>query len=192
MRYRRSARAGLIATAALMLATAIPVSAATTWHSGIRTYGQVAVEPAVDMATGHEIFLLTPMGAKTNANPRAHAPLYLVLYPTTSTLDPSTLNCTPTNCDHAQSIPGLYSFLGHDHLVGIPPTGDWNVAWDVYPIIFTPAGFADGAINHRILTSDDLAAALAAHDVVQGPLVLSFNCSRTSIATYLKGTLLGS
>jgi hypothetical protein len=185
MRPRYLAPVGVLLTSALLvLATAVPATA-TTWFSGQRAFGNVTVEPAVDYATGSQIFLLTPNGAKANANPRAIAPLYLVLYPDASTIPASTLNCTPSNCDHAQ-IPGI---KGHDHLVGLPRTGDWNVAWAVYPVVFTPQGQADGALNTRILTLSALNAAAAAGDVFISPQsILTFNCSKTSLATYLKGT----
>lgn len=191
MRPRHLARAAtLVAAAALVLGAAVPASA-TAWYSGQRNFAGVSVEPAVDMGTGNQIFLLTPFGAKTNANARAHAPLYLVFYPGTSTVPASSLSCTPTNCDHANSFPpyGEAGLKGHDHLVGVPPTGDWNVAWDVYPVFFTQKGFTDGAINTRILTEVQLDAAVAAGDLFESPVsVFSFNCSRTSIATYLHGT----
>jgi hypothetical protein len=158
------------------------------WYSGQRAFGQVTVEPAVDSATGKEIFLLTPNKAPlpSKAAQRAHAPLFLVLYPQSSTVPASSLNCQPTNCDHAQTF--SYPLKGHDHLVGVPPTGDFNVAWNVILVAFTPKGFADGAINTRILTLDQLDAALTAEDVVTIGPVVSFNCSITSATTYLRGT----
>ncbi len=70
----------------------------------------------------------------------------------------------------------------------MPHTGDFNVAWDVVLVAFTPQGFADGAINDRILTLDQLNAALAAGDVIPIGPVTSFNCSITSETTYLTGT----
>ena len=36
---------------------------------------------------------------------------------------------------------------GHDHLIGMPHTGDFNVAGDVILVAFTPQGFSDGAIR---------------------------------------------
>ncbi|HEY6957197.1 MAG TPA: hypothetical protein VI814_00050 [Candidatus Limnocylindria bacterium] len=164
--------------------------ASTTWYSGQRAFGQVTVEPAVNLADGSEIFLLTPNNAPfpSKAAAVARAPLYLPLYPASSTIPADTLNCQPTNCDHAQSF--VYPIKGHDHLVGRAPTGDFNVAWDVILVGFTPKGFGDGAINHRILTQTDLDAALTAHDVFEIGPVVTFNCSITSIATYLRGTAL--
>jgi hypothetical protein len=163
-------------------------NAQTIWYSGQRAYGQVTVEPAVDDATGNEIFLHTPNNVPmpSHAAPRAHAPLYLVLYPTASSIDANTLNCQPTNCDHAQTF--AYPLKGHDHLVGVPHTGDFNVAWDVVLVAFTEQGFADGAINDRILTLDQLNEALVAGEVITIGPVTTFNCSITSAATYLKGT----
>lgn len=165
--------------------------ASTTWYSGQRAFAQVTVEPAVDLANGGEIFLLTPNKAPlpSKAAEAATAPLYLPLYPASSTIPADSLNCQPTNCDHLQTF--AYPLKGHDHLVGIPPTGDWNVAWDVILVVFTQQGFADGAINTRILTKTQLDNAVTAGDVVEVGPVLTFNCSRTSITTYLNATALG-
>jgi len=172
----------------LLLGLTASSNAQITWYSGQRAYGQVTIEPAVDDATGNEIFLHTPNNVPmpSHAAQRAHAPLYMVLYPTASTIDANILNCQPTNCDHAQTF--AYPLKGHDHLVGMPHTGDFNVAWDVVIIAFTEQGFADGAINDRILTLDQLNAALAAGDVVPIGPVTTFNCAITSEANYLKGT----
>jgi len=158
-----------------------------TWYSGQRAFGQVVIEPAVDSATGSEIFLLTPDRGPfpSKAAQRAHAPMFLVLYPATSTIDANSLNCQPTNCDHLQTF--AYPLKGHDHLVGVPPTGDFNVAWDVILVTFTDQGFQDGAIDTRILTLDQLNAALAAGDATTIGPVTTFNCSITSAVTYLKG-----
>ncbi len=192
MRHLGMRLAALASAAGLVLAFTPSVSADTVWFSGQRMFAGFSVEPAVNMGDGSEIFLLTPNKAPTNANmAHAHAPLYLVLYPGVSTIPASTLNCQPTNCDHANAFPPYNSvggLKGHDHLVGVNPTGDYNIAWDVYPIVFTPKGFGDGAINNRILTWTQLSGELASHDVVQGSLIVSFNCAKTSISTYMLGT----
>lgn len=178
----------VVSLGALLLGLTASSHAQTTWYSGQRAFGQVTIEPAIDDATGNEIFLLTPNNVPlpSNAALRAHAPLYLVLYPVASTIDADTLNCQPVNCDHAQTF--VYPLKGHDHLVGVPHTGDFNVAWDVVLVAFTLQAFADGAINNRIMTLDQLNAALAAGDVVSIGPVTSFNCTITSARTYLKGT----
>jgi len=173
---------------ALFLGMAASANAQITWYSGQRAFGQATVEPAVDLATGNEIFLLTPDKAPfpSKAAQRAQAPLYLVLYPEASTIEADTLNCQPVNCDHVQTF--AYPLKGHDHLVGVPHTGDFNVAWYVVLVAFTPQGFTDGAINDRILTLAQLDAALAVGDVTPIGPVTSFNCSITSETTYLQGT----
>jgi len=160
----------------------------TTWYSGQRAFAQIVVEPAVDLATGNQIFLLTPnnVSLTSNAAQRAHAPLFLVLYPDSSAVPTSSLNCTPSNCGHLQTW--AYPLKGHDHLVGVPHTGDFNIAWDVILVSFTQQGFDDGAINTRILTLAQLDAATTNGDVVRSDVVLSFVCSITSVATYLHGT----
>jgi hypothetical protein len=181
-------RFAVLALLALVAGLAASSNAQIPWYSGQRAFGQVTIEPAVEDATGEEIFLLTPdkVPLPSHAAQRAHAPLYLVLYPMASTIDADTLNCQPVNCDHVQTF--AYPLKGHDHLVGVPHTGDFNVAWDVVLVAFTDQGFADGAINDRILTLDQLNAALAAGDVLTIGPVTSFNCSITSATTYLKGT----
>ena len=173
---------------ALLLGMAASAHAQATWYSGQRAFGQATVEPAIDDATGNEIFLLTPdnVPLPSHAAPRAQAPLFLVLYPEASTIDANTLNCQPVNCDHVQTF--AYPLKGHDHLVGVPHTGDFNVAWDVVLVAFTPQAFEDGAINDRIFTLDQLNAALDAGDVITIGPVTSFNCSITSATTYLRGT----
>jgi len=184
-------------------------------ESGQRTFAQVSVEPAIDYSTGNTIYLLTPIKAPfpSKANPIATAPLYLPLYPLSSTVVADELNCQPGNCDHANVLPfpdpGFYGALpgtdpacadfnggqacatvkGHDHLVGAANThGDFNVAWTVHPVIFTHKAFDDGMINVRITTLKQLMAEVASQDVVIAPELVTFNCSITSERTYEKGT----
>ncbi len=182
--------------------------------SGQVAFGQVTVEPAYDDMTGDLIYLLTPNHAPfpSRANPRATAPMYLVMYPQGSTV--ALLNCLPTNCDHVEVLPsglveglGLQSVypigtistkygsftgglvLGHDHLVGVARShGDFNVAWDVALVLFTPKGVGDGAINQPLRTLQAVNAAIATGDAV-GPIDagIVFNCSVTSEATYKQG-----
>jgi hypothetical protein len=159
--------------------------------------------------------LLTPIkvAIPSKANPiHAVAPLYLVLYPTTAgSIDPATLNCQPYNCDHVNALPFPspdYGFLpgsnqlcmdynggapcspvlGHDHLVGVPPTGDFNVAWAVKLVIFTSKGFAENKINTRVETLAQIQALALAGDVVILDAPVTFNCSISSAQTYYKGT----
>ena len=183
-------------------------------ESGQRTFAMASVEPAIDYSTGSKIYLLTPVKAPfpSKANPIATAPLYLPLYPLSSTVVADDLNCQPSNCDHANVLPfpspdygalpgsnaactdfngGAPCALvkGHDHLVGKASThGDFNVAWTVYPVVFLHKAFVDGMINVRITTLNQLMAEVASGDVMIAPQIVTFNCSITSERTYELGT----
>lgn len=192
-----------------------PASHAAPLISGQHAFAQVSVEPAVNDANGNQIFLLTPDKAPfpSKANPVAQAPMYLVMYPTSTTVSP--LNCTPQNCDHVQVLPGgLVSALGlqsvyptgtistpygtftgglvagHDHLVGVAKSGgDFNIAWHVYLVLFTPQGVSDGASNTEVLTLQAIQAGMLGGDLFPQAIDsgIVFNCSITSEATYLHG-----
>jgi hypothetical protein len=187
---------------------------ALAFDSGQRTFGQASVEPSIDDSTGGAVYLLTPTKAPdpTNNNPKADAPLYLVVYPLSSAIPASELNCQPTNCDHVNVLPfpnsdygalsatdkacvdfnsgsACSSVKGHDHLVGIASTGgDFNVAWHVKLVFFTHDGFTSGKTNTRITTLSQLQALVNNGDVVIADTPITFHCSRTSEATYDKGT----
>jgi hypothetical protein len=175
--------------AALGLAVTIPLSAsAGSTSTGQVAFGQATVEPAINDADGSTVFLLTPNNAFTSQANAQHAvaPLYLPVYPVGSTIDPGTLNCQPTNCNHVNTF--FYPIIGHDHLVGVKPIGDFNVAWHVVVIAFTPHGFADGAINTRLMTLSAIQAAELAGDVFPIDTPITFNCSIVSQAVYNLGT----
>jgi hypothetical protein len=204
--------AGLVAAVAPSIASA---SVSSPWQTGMRAVGNGAtIEPAVNDITGSQTFLITPNNSPFydgSSNPTApvptpfnkvSAPLYLVTYPLASTVDTgpgaSPLNCytegfftagLPYNCDHAQ-IPGV---KGHDHLVGVPGSqkagGDYNVQWHVLATVFTQQGIIDGAMNNRIHTLAELAAAQARGDV-SGFIDthIYFDCSAVSGAVYAGGT----
>lgn len=186
-------------------------SAQSGSFSGQTAFGQSTVEPAIDDADGSTVFLLTPdhVPFPSVSNPRASAPMYIPMFPANSTIDPTTLNCQPHNCDHLNVLPfaapgypnggatctnfgfaaGACSLvLGHDHLIGVRPTGDFNVAWHVILVVFMPKAFKDGAINHRILTLTDLMSLVNSGDVITPPTAIVFNCSIVSQTVYLKGT----
>lgn len=202
-------RKGLLGlTVALVgLVAAAPVLANGTEPSGERLRGQSAVEPAYDYSTGQLVYLQTPIHlpappASTHANPRAVAPLYLVEYPPSSTVPQShNLNCmgVPGNCpDHdgvvagiaTQVMPGVYgsnpaAVPGHDHLVGIANTGgDFNVAWEVWEVLFTNSA----AANQHITTLTQLNNALNSKNAITFDLGFNFHCSSVSAAAYYNGT----
>jgi hypothetical protein len=183
-------------------------------QSGQTALGQSTVEPAINYADGSTVFLLTPDKSPfpSKANPRATAPLYIPMYPGSSTIDPTSLNCQPSNCDHLNVLPfpapgypnggatcTNYGFpagacslvVGHDHLIGVPPTGDFNVAWHVVLVVFTPKAFSDGAINNRILTLREIADAVTNGDAFEADTPITFNCSIVSSTVYFRGVPLG-
>jgi hypothetical protein len=192
-----------------------PWTAAAQTPSGQVAFGQSTIEPAYDDMTGDLIFLLTPNHTplNVNSNPQSWAPIYLPMYPVGTTVGP--LNCIPQNCDHLQVLPpdlvaalGLGSVYptgtistkygqftgglvaGHNHLVGIARTsGDFNIAWHVYLILFTPKGVADGATNQNLTTLSQMQGALNNGDAV-GPIDsgIVFHCSAVSEAVYLQGS----
>lgn len=76
---------------------------------------------------------------------------------------------------------------GHDHLIGVKPTDDFNVAWHVIELSFTTKGFADGAMNQRLMTLAQVQAAILAQDVMPVDDV-PFNCSIVPQTIYDLGT----
>lgn len=179
--------------------------------SGQRAFGQSTVEPAVNDADGSTVFLLTPNNGPfpSLSNPRANSPMRIPMYPASSSIDPATLNCQPHNCDHLNVLPfaapgypnggttciqfglpanGCSLVLGHDHLIGVRPAGDFNVTWHVILVVFTPQGIADGAINHRVLTLQDLRTLETKGDAFEASTPITFNCSIVDLTVYLNGT----
>lgn len=206
MNRLRTGTLGLVLALAGFMAAA-PVLASGPEPTGERMHGQSAIEPAYDYSTGAIIFLQTPINlpappASTHTNARAVAPLYLVMYPAGSTvLQSHNLNCmgVPGNCpDHdgvvagiaTQAMPSVYGnnpalVPGHDHLVGVANTGgDFNIAWEVWEVLFTnPA-----AANHHITTLTDLNTALHTGNAITFDLGFNFHCSVVSGAAYFNGT----
>lgn len=202
--------------AAMVVAVASPYvsTKAGGVNSGQRAFGQVEVEPAFDDSTGTGIYLLSPLKNPfpSKANPRATAPMYLVVYPQVSTVPAYELNCQPTNCDHLNVLPfpdSDYGALpgsaqactdfnggspcspvaGHDHLVGIASTGgDFNQAWHVELLIFSHAAFVDGKINTRVTTLSQIQALVNSGDAFIADTPITFNCSSTSEHNYEVGT----
>jgi hypothetical protein len=193
------------ATVISLLLAAVPASA-TTAPSGDRligntTQGGAAIEPAYDYNTGALTYILTPTGAPfpAKANDNAIAPLYIVVYP--ASYPGWTLNCmgVPGNCpDHDGLIagaatgiePGVYgtdpsAVPGHDHLIGLANTGgDWNVAWEVYVVLFTNSA----AANTHITTLTQLQDALGGGDAISIETGIVFNCSAVPASLYWRGT----
>lgn len=208
-------RIASIATILFVAATISTMSSrAGSASSGERVFGQVTIEPFLDDSNGNTVYMLetqkTP--APSRSNVKAVAPLYAVVYPVSSTVPGGELNCQPTNCDHLNVLPFPdtdYGVLpasdvacvdfnggslcspvkGHDHLVGVAPTGgDFNVAWHVQLVIFTRAAFVDGKINTRVTTLNQLQALVSSGDVFIADTPITFNCSVVSEQTYNIGS----
>lgn len=180
--------------------------------TGERIFGNQAIEPAYDADTGELLYLLTPVKAPlpSHANEHAVSPLYLVVYPAGApTPGIGHFNCegtNPGNCpDHddfmAQQAndmePDVYpdpaAVPGHDHVVDPPGAPDWNVAWQVVVVAFTPAGVTHygGVANLPHLTTDTaIEDAEEAGYVVFRPL-FPFNCSVVPAVLYAKGQPVG-
>src|SRR6516162_9892147 len=114
--------------------------------------GGTVVEPVYNDITGAISYVSTPRGTPNpvNSNPRASAPFYLPVYPTSSTVPSNfTLNCQDTagpplntveNCpDHGPAVAAAVQAIaatftppftdiyaggvaGHDHVLGVPGT----------------------------------------------------------------------
>jgi hypothetical protein len=201
--------APLVASAALMMsatATAATSAAAGTLPSGETTFGQTTIEPAYNDATGTIVYLSTPRNATTNPNSHDTAPIYLPVYPSGSTV--GTLNCEDLpvdNCpDHgplvasiAQSYASANGFgsvyadgvLGHDHLIGLPPSGDFNIDWEPVLVLFMSIAAAD----EHPTTLGQIEALESAHEVALLPLPpATFHCSVVPAAVYGRGTPVSS
>ena len=121
-------------------------------HGGSGPNGGTVVEPVYNDITGAISYVSTPRGTPNpvKSNPRASAPFYLPVYPTSSTVPLNfTLNCQDTagpplntveNCpDHGPAVAAAVQAIaatftppftdiyaggvaGHDHTLGVPGT----------------------------------------------------------------------
>ena len=86
---------------------------------------------------------------------------------------------------------GSGGVLGHDHIVDPPGKPDFNIAWEVIEVVFTPKGVADGAVNRRLTTDTAIDAAVTAGDAITIDLGFAFNCNVVPATTYWNGTPVG-
>lgn len=195
----------LVAFALAVVASVVPVAgSADALPSGEHVLGNASIEPAYDDYNGSTVYLLTPnrlapLGANNpinNVNPHAVAPLYLIVYPPGTS---GTFNCmgVPGNCpDHDGVIAGVATSVrpdvygtdpsavpGHDHLVGMPRTGDFNVAWRVYVELFRP-----GATVTHITTLGQLQVAWSSGAIQELDTGITFVCSVVSSSAYKAGS----
>lgn len=175
--------------------------------SGEHALGNTKIEPAYNDYNGSIVYLLTPNRLAplnptqpiNGVNPHAVAPLFLIVYPPGT---PGTFNCmgNPGNCpDHDGAIAGVATSVmpsvygtnpaavpGHDHLVGLPGTGDFNVPWHVYVELFTSAG----AVSH-ITTETQLQNAWSSGAILELDSGITFACPVVSAHSYASGTPVG-
>ena len=203
---------GLVTTFGVFAGAA--ASSASTAPSGQVMYGGASfdfttmsfvggggtVEPAYNGTDGSIIYLQTPNGVHVHPNRHNTAPLYIPVYPAGAGIDANTLQCRhwPTdNCpDHGPGIAdaaialdgGVYGagggVVGHDHIAGVRPQGDFNVLWEPVLVLFT----SKAAVTHLTTIAQVQAAvnsgAAFTFDVPNG----QFYCSIVSAASYARGT----
>ncbi len=173
---RRVGPAVVTLTLGLALTIAPLPAAAASKPTGQVAFGQATVEPAIDDATGANVFLLTPnkVPFPSVSNPtHSCGPDVHTDVSSRQQHQSQHAQLQPNNCDHLQTFG--YPIIGHDHLIGVKPTGDFNAAWHVFVLAFTPQGFADGAVSQRILTLAQVEAAKTAGDIVQIDAGFAFN-----------------
>jgi hypothetical protein len=181
-----------------------PTAAAAGVPSGERIHGQSTLEPVYDDTTGNTTFIKTPNNAPLNANPRAWAPFYVVVYPTSAAASVGTLQCAHVpadNCpDHGPPIalgaaaanPTVYGppdgsgVLGHDHLLAPPGSGgDFNIAWEPVLVLFITS---DAAKTHlTTLAQIDFAVSHGQAFEVKLPQ-LTFHCEVVPAIVYANST----
>jgi hypothetical protein len=208
-----------LCAALLIAATAIlssPIRAIA--QSGEVLQGNSIIGPVFDSATGKTVFVRQALGAPmpVNSNVNSMVPVYVVVYPRTSTIPADSLNCQPTNCDHLNVLPfpdldyGLASdsqcqqwnggspcslVLGHNHLFGVPSDGgDFKVPHYVKLVVFTHQAFAecltnaDCAMNGAVKTLAQLQALVASGDAIVLDTPITVNLSVVPERTYELGT----
>lgn len=210
----------LVAVAALVVGVGSASAVPTPGPSGERLVGGhlvngnlmggTVIEPAIDDMTGAIRYISTPRGAPdpVKSNPVASAPIYLPIYPTSSTVPGSvTLVCQDVpqeNCpDHGPALagiaqglePGVYGggVAGHDHLLAGPAShGDFNVAWVPVVVLFTNSA----AANTHITTEAQIESMQKSGDIIEirldgsdpmVPVNLTFTCAVVNAAVYARG-----
>jgi hypothetical protein len=189
MAMKRLFAAVTTAAVFVLMGAAIGPAATDPTPSGQHVMGQSVLEPVYnDESAGQIGFIMQPENAPqpVNANPRAWAPFYLVVYPMSSAVAEAgtTFLCQHLpvdNCPtHGPGIanlamaqePTVYAsgVAGHDHLMDFPGGPDFNIAWEPTVLLFTPKGVADGTVNTHILTDSQIQDAIDNQDVKVVPL----------------------
>ncbi len=167
--------------------------------TGERIHGQSVLEAVYDAEHAGAIgFVSTPIHAPMHANEKAWAPIYIVVYPTNSSVT-GTLLCEDIpaeNCpDHGPAIaglaqqmqPGVYGggVRGHDHLMDYPGGDEFNVAWEPIVVLFTNSA----AANQHVLTDAQIDAMVQSGDAIEIPLPsATFHCAAVAPALWKRST----
>jgi hypothetical protein len=190
--------------ASVALAVGVAVVAASPGPmpppTGERAHAQSVLEPVFNAENYGQIgYVSTPNGTQhpVPSNPKSWSPIYVVEYPTNSTINTSGTGAAgPLNCWHtpiencpthgngvagaaASVFPSVYGrgVLGHDHVMDWPGGADWNVAWEPVVVLFTNSN----AANTRLLTDAQIDAAVEAGDAIKIPLPeATFHCALVS------------
>ncbi len=183
----------LFTLVALAVGVSASVASADTLPTGERSFHNATLEPFYNAEHAGQIgYLLTPNNAPMKAAPAAWSPLYVVVYPTTTTVA-ATLNCMHfgpgnDNCpSHGNAVAGAAASIepsvygggvrGHDHVGDFPGGADFNFAWEPILVLFTNAA----AANQHLVTDAQIAEAVASGDAIEIPLPqLTFNCASVS------------
>lgn len=193
----------LTAAAAVSLAWGVAPAGASAsgLPSGETTFGQTTLEPAYDDATGTIVYLATPHNAPVRPNSHNTAPIYLPVYPVGSGVGTLNSEDVPVeNCpDHGPLVASIAEgyaqqngfgavyangVLGHDHLIGEAPSGDFNVDWEPVLVLFTSASAAE----EHVTTLAQLDALEQAGSVAELPLPpATFHCAVVPAAVYDQG-----
>ena len=169
-------------------------------HGGSGPNGGSVIEPVYNDITGTIGYISTPRGTPNpvNANPKSWAPIYLPVYPTSSTVPMNyTLNCQDTvgaplntveNCpDHGPAVAGAVQAIassftppftdisaggvaGHDHLLA--PPGTKKDGGD-FNVAWTPTLMIftnAAAANVHVTTLAQINADVNNHDAILVPL----------------------
>jgi len=169
-------------------------------HGGSGSNGGSVIEPVYNDITGAISYVSTPRGTPNpvNSNPRASAPFYLPVYPTSSTVPSNfTLNCQDTagaplntveNCpDHGPAVAGAVQSIassftppftdiyaggvaGHDHLMAGPGTKKDGGDFNVAWVPTLVIFTNAAAANVHLTTLAQITADVNDHDAILVPL----------------------
>jgi hypothetical protein len=169
-------------------------------HGGSGPNGGQVIEPVYNDITGEITYVSTPRGTPNpvNSNPKAAAPIYLPVYPISSTVPlNNTLNCQDTvgaplntveNCpDHGPGVAAAVQAIaatftapftdiygggvaGHDHLLAPPGTKKYGGDFNVAWVPTLVIFTNAAAANVHVTKLAQITADVTNHDAIAVPL----------------------